>query len=67
MPTYEWACEKCGDSVTIHSSIADRDIPPAETLYCDDEHKQTHSYVRLPASPRFSLLGKGWYKDGYSG
>ena len=63
---YEWVCHNCGDLVTIHSSIADRDIPPTNTLYCDKEHTQPHSYKRILASPRFSLLGSGWAKDGYS-
>jgi predicted nucleic acid-binding Zn ribbon protein len=63
---YVWRCKQCGSETIIDCVVADRDIPPTDTLYCDEEHKQPHQYERQLTAPTFRLAGGGWFKDGYS-
>jgi putative FmdB family regulatory protein len=58
MPTYEYACEACGNSWEAEQRITEdalKDCPK-----CGQSKAR-----RLISGSRFMLKGGGWYADGY--
>jgi putative FmdB family regulatory protein len=58
MPTYEYACEACGNSWEAEQRITEpalKDCPK-----CGKPEAR-----RLISGSRFMLKGSGWYADGY--
>ncbi len=58
MPTYEYACEACGNSWEAEQRITE----PALT---DCPKCGQAKARRLISGSRFMLKGGGWYADGY--
>jgi len=63
MALYVWKCEKCEKELVVSRKISERNEPPKEhCIQCGSET----TWARVIAPTNFSLVGKGWYKDGYS-
>ena len=58
MPTYEYACEACGNNWEAEQRITED--PLKECPKCGAPKAQ-----RLISGSRFVLKGGGWYADGY--
>lgn len=58
---YQWDCKQCGKQVEVIRKVNDRDLPPDEPCeICGHEE-----FKRAVTSATFTLLGGGWFKDGY--
>lgn len=58
MPTYEYACEGCGNNWEVEQRITEAAL--TECPSCKAPKAQ-----RLISGSRFLLKGGGWYADGY--
>lgn len=58
MPTYDYACNKCGHEFEVQQKMSDPVIKTCEK--CGGE------VTKLISSGNFLLKGGGWYSDGYS-
>lgn len=61
MPTYEWECPKCHETIELWQSLADTNKP----LCCREECGGIEM-MRIISRTSFQLKGSGWAKDGYS-
>ena len=59
-PLYDYLCQKCGIIEEIEQKITDEPLS-----ICPKCEKS--SVIRLISTTNFSLKGKRWAKDGYSG
>ncbi len=60
MPTYEYACGKCGSNFEREQRMTDK--PVKKCPACGSMKAK-----RLISGGSFILQGGGWYADGYSG
>lgn len=60
MPVYPFRCLDCGREWEEELRISEPDPP------CEKTHGVHKGVERLIASTSFSLVGSGWYKDGYA-
>ena len=58
MPTYEYACQACGNELEVQQRITEPSLKTCPTCGKD-------SLERLISGTAFILKGGGWYKDGY--
>jgi putative FmdB family regulatory protein len=58
---YQWDCQQCGKQVEVVRKVDDRDRGPEEGC----ELCGGTSFRRALAASAFTLLGGGWFKDGY--
>ncbi len=58
MPTYDYACNKCGREFHVQQKMSDDPIKTCEK--CGGE------VSKVISSGNFVLKGSGWYADGYS-
>lgn len=58
MPTYEYACEACGNSWEAEQRITEAAL--TDCPKCGQPKAR-----RLISGSRFMLKGGGWYADGY--
>lgn len=63
MPIYDFKCEECGhvEEVLI-SNLESKEDYPTECPKCHERD----CLKRQVGTVAFSLLGQGWYSDGYS-
>ena len=57
MPIYKYQCKNCGYNCKKLQKMND----PAPIVNCCDNE----SLQKIIGSPNFSLVGGGWFKDGY--
>lgn len=57
--TYDYKCDGCTREFELEQKIKDK--PVTKCMYCG-----RHTARRLISGSNFQLVGKGWYKDGYS-
>ncbi|HNZ02796.1 MAG TPA: zinc ribbon domain-containing protein [Myxococcota bacterium] len=60
MPTYEYACRKCGKQFEKVQKISD--APVASCPECNSNDTE-----RLISHSSFVLKGSGWYQSDYAG
>jgi putative FmdB family regulatory protein len=60
MPTYNYACEKCGETFDVEQKISEEPIKKCAVCGADSARRQI-------VSGDFILKGGGWYQDGYRG
>ena len=58
MPTYDYRCESCGETVELSRKINQRDWA-AKCDRCMD------NMIRLPAAPGLVFKGPGFYQTDY--
>lgn len=58
---YQWDCKKCGKQVEVMRKVDDRDTPPEERC----EVCGGTDFNRAVTAATFTLLGGGWFRDGY--
>jgi len=54
---YCYRCRECGKEIEVRAKVAD---PAPECSECEKP------MVKKIVASNFILVGKGWYKDGYS-
>jgi putative FmdB family regulatory protein len=58
---YQWDCQQCGKQVEVVRKVDDRDRGPEEGC----ELCGCRDFKRALAASAFTLLGGGWFRDGY--
>lgn len=61
MPTYEFRCPKCNQSIEIVKSMSDESVP----LCCEPDCSGIPMVQQISLSS-FHLKGLGWSAEGYS-
>ena len=64
MPLYRYKCQNCETEFTKLLSFKQRENKDTQ-LFCPE--CGWHEHTNMISKTSFSLKGKGWYKDGYSG
>lgn len=62
VPTYEFRCVKCRNTVEIQRSIKDESTPLCMEPGCDGQQEME----QIISKTAFALKGSGWASDGYS-
>lgn len=61
MPTYEYQCQTCDNVMEVFQKLKDNKLEE----YCCNKCNSVQPVKKIITSMNFTLIGRGWAKDGY--